>query len=55
MNVQATEKKRVDGFSLAHPNVQLAAVRAFARDVHDLAGLRALGAAVCQPAQPVAE
>ncbi len=55
MSVQATEKKRVDGFSLAHPNVQLASVRAFARDVHDLAGLRELGAAVCQPAQPTAE
>ena len=52
MNVQASETKRIDGFSLAHPNVQLASVRAFARDVHDLAGLRDLGEAVARLASP---
>lgn len=42
---QVTEQKRVDGFALAHPNVRLTSVRSFAEDVHDLAGLRELGAA----------
>jgi anion-transporting ArsA/GET3 family ATPase len=51
MNVQATEQKRVDGFWLAHPNVRLASVRAFAQDIHDVAALRELGAALCTPAE----
>jgi anion-transporting ArsA/GET3 family ATPase len=55
MAVQASEQRRVDGFALAHPNVKLASVRSFAQDVHDVAGLRALGAALCEPAQPASE
>ncbi|MDQ1494878.1 MAG: hypothetical protein QOG69_1361 [Actinomycetota bacterium] len=47
LSIQATEQKRVDGFALAHPNVRLASVRAFAQDVHDLAGLRELGSSLC--------
>jgi hypothetical protein len=53
--VQATERKRIDGFALAHPSVEVASVRAFAQDVHDLAGLRELGAALCETAQPATE
>jgi anion-transporting ArsA/GET3 family ATPase len=49
MTLRASEQRRIDGFALAHPDVQLASVRAFARDVHDLAGLRELGAALCEP------
>jgi predicted outer membrane protein len=51
MALQATEQRRVDGFALAHPNVRLASARALAQDVHDLTGLRQLGAALCDPAQ----
>jgi anion-transporting ArsA/GET3 family ATPase len=52
MALQATEQRRVDGFALAHPNVRLASARALAQDVHDLTGLRELGAALCDEAQP---
>jgi anion-transporting ArsA/GET3 family ATPase len=51
MSVQATEQKRVDGFWLAHPDVRLASVPAFAQDIHDVAGLRELGAALCAPGE----
>ena len=49
LTTQATERRRVDGFALAHPNVLLASARALAQDVHDLNGLRVLGEALCQP------
>jgi anion-transporting ArsA/GET3 family ATPase len=55
LTVQASEQKRLDGFALAHPSVKLASVRSFAQDVHDLAGLRELAAALCGPAQPAWE
>jgi anion-transporting ArsA/GET3 family ATPase len=48
LGVQAAEQRRIDGFVLAHPNVRVASVRAFAEDVHDLAGLRRLGDALCE-------
>ena len=49
MALQAAEQRRVEGFALAHPNVRLASARALAQDVHDLTGLRELGAALCDP------
>jgi anion-transporting ArsA/GET3 family ATPase len=49
MALEATEQRRVDGFALAHPNVRLASAQALAQDVHDLTGLRELGAALCDP------
>jgi len=55
LTVHESEQRRVDGFALAHPNVKLASVRSFAQDVHDLVGLRELGAALCEPAQPASE
>jgi anion-transporting ArsA/GET3 family ATPase len=55
LTVQASEQKRVDGFALAHPHVKVASVRSFAQDVHDLGGLRRLGAALCERGQPASE
>jgi anion-transporting ArsA/GET3 family ATPase len=52
MALQAAEQRRIEGFALAHPNVRLASARALAQDVHDLTGLRELGAALCDPAPP---
>jgi anion-transporting ArsA/GET3 family ATPase len=49
VSLQAAEERRIEGFVLAHPQVRLASVTAFAQDVHDLAGLRALAAALCEP------
>jgi anion-transporting ArsA/GET3 family ATPase len=40
------ERQVADRFTHAHPAVPLAAVPAMAEDVHDLAGLRAVGAAL---------
>jgi anion-transporting ArsA/GET3 family ATPase len=51
MTAQAQEEKLIEGFALSHPKVSLASVPAFGTDVHDLAGLRRLGAdLVDQPA-----
>lgn len=51
MQEQAADQKLISGFALAHPNVHAASVPAFAVDVHDLAGLRDLAAALCAPAR----
>jgi len=53
MQLQASEEKKIAGFSLALPSVHMASVPAFAEDVHDLAGLRRLADALCG-AQPAA-
>ncbi|MDQ1463750.1 MAG: hypothetical protein QOC73_691 [Actinomycetota bacterium] len=49
VSLQAAEERRIEGFVLAHPQVRMASVTAFAQDVHDLAGLRALASALCEP------
>lgn len=53
LSQQLTERRRAGGFTLAHPRVRIAEAPAFATDVLDLAGLRALAAALC--GQPTAE
>jgi anion-transporting ArsA/GET3 family ATPase len=55
VSLETSEQKLVDGFALAHPNVRLTSVRSFARDVHDLAGLRELATAFGESTQPTAE
>jgi anion-transporting ArsA/GET3 family ATPase len=55
MQTQASEQKRLAGFALAHPKVHSVLVPAFAEDVHDIAGLRQLGAALCGEDQPASE
>jgi anion-transporting ArsA/GET3 family ATPase len=56
MQQQASEEKKIAGFSLALPSVHMASVPAFAEDVHDLVGLRRLAVALCDgSAQPTAE
>jgi anion-transporting ArsA/GET3 family ATPase len=48
---QAVRQRAVtDGFRTAHPGVPLASVAAMASDVHDLDGLRGIGAALAMPA-----
>jgi anion-transporting ArsA/GET3 family ATPase len=42
----AREASLVERFTRAHPDTPLGPVPAFAEDVHDLAGLRAVGAAL---------
>jgi len=46
MQVSASEEAKLDGFRLALPAVRMATVPAFADDVHDVAGLRALAESV---------
>jgi anion-transporting ArsA/GET3 family ATPase len=48
---QASEEHRLAGFRLAHPKVAGVSVPAFAEDVHDVAGLRSLAAALCAQAE----
>ena len=50
MAQQGTEGKLLAAFAMTHPRVRSATVPAFAGDVHDLAGLRALATALCEPA-----
>ena len=48
MQAQRGEQQKLAGFGLAHPRVRTASAPAFAEDVHDLAGLRRLAAALCE-------
>jgi anion-transporting ArsA/GET3 family ATPase len=43
MQLAAAERRLADGFTAAHPLIPVAEVPAQAEDVHDLAGLRAIG------------
>jgi hypothetical protein len=46
MQVVERERRMARRFSAAHPAVPVASVRALATDVHDLEGLREIGAAM---------
>ncbi|HEX7107463.1 MAG TPA: ArsA family ATPase [Acidothermaceae bacterium] len=48
VQTQASEQQKLAGFALAHPKVRTTSAPAFAEDVHDLAGLRRLAAALRQ-------
>ena len=50
MAQQGAEEKLLAAFAITHSKVRTATVPAFAGDVHDLAGLRALATALCKPA-----
>jgi hypothetical protein len=43
MQLAAAQRRLADGFTAAHPLIPVAEVPAQAEDVHDLAGLRAIG------------
>ena len=47
MQTEKSEQHKLAGFGLAHPRVSTTSAPAFAEDVHDLAGLRQLAAALC--------
>jgi anion-transporting ArsA/GET3 family ATPase len=51
VQAEKSEQHKLAGFGLAHPKVRTTSAPAFAEDVHDLAGLRQLAAALC--GQPV--
>jgi anion-transporting ArsA/GET3 family ATPase len=47
MTLAIRDRRRRDRFTSAHPDVAIAEVPALPSDVHDLAGLRAVGRALC--------
>jgi anion-transporting ArsA/GET3 family ATPase len=52
MATATRDARRAEAFSAAHPTVEVASVAAQAGDVHDLAGLRAIGAELSTPTGP---
>jgi anion-transporting ArsA/GET3 family ATPase len=46
VNLATRERRLKDRFTSAHPGVAVTVVAAFAKDIHDLAGLRAVGGAL---------
>jgi anion-transporting ArsA/GET3 family ATPase len=48
VQTEGSEQHKLTGFGLAHPKVRTTSAPAFAEDVHNLAGLRELAAALCE-------
>ncbi len=51
MRLSARQRRLADRFVAAHPQVRVAGVQALSQDVHDLDGLRAIGALLAGPAR----